>query len=238
MVFAARARAGARLVVYALHGRRGVAVAVRRLADGQLRPISYRRRGAARRSVPFWPAAFWGPAAVLAVVAVAHVAAACATGRRTSACRRSKNITASRNRCIDEVERSTSAPEGSWKVIGEVLASPSMWLLAIAYFPVKLARYSFYFWGPKYVDESLGTDAFDERASTAAWMPIGGMVGVIVTGYISDKLFQSRRAPVIVLSLLATAAVMLLGHIARSTTSGSCGVFLLRRRVPVSGPIR
>jgi OPA family sugar phosphate sensor protein UhpC-like MFS transporter len=47
---------------------------------------------------------------------------------------------------------------------------------------------------------------------TAAWMPIGGMVGVVVTGYISDKMFQARRAPIIVLSLLATAAVMLLGQ--------------------------
>ena len=34
---------------------------------------------------------------------------------------------------------------------------------------------------------------------------------MIVTGYISDYWFQSRRAPVAILSLLITAAVMLLG---------------------------
>ena len=75
-------------------------------------------------------------------------------------------------------------------------------MLAIAYFPVKLARYSFDFWGPKYVEESLGTAAFTS-AMTAAWMPIGGLVGVVASGYISDKLFQARRAPVIILSLVA-----------------------------------
>ena len=98
----------------------------------------------------------------------------------------------------------------TWITIREVLAAPSVWLLAIAYFPIKLARYSFYFWGPKYVAESLGTTAFTSNF-TAAWMPIGGVVGVILSGYISDKLFGARRAPVIILSLLITAVVMMAG---------------------------
>ena len=47
-----------------------------------------------------------------------------------------------------------------------------------------------------YVEESLGSDV-DDSALTAAAMPIGGLVGVIASGYISDKLFQARRAPVV-----------------------------------------
>ena len=111
---------------------------------------------------------------------------------------------------IDEGERLDSAPEGSWQLIGKVLSSPMIWTLAIAYFPIKLARYSFTLWGPLYVQESLGTTGFPS-ALTAAWMPIGGVVGVVASGYISDKMFQSRPAPVTVLSLIAAAAVMLLG---------------------------
>ena len=42
-------------------------------------------------------------------------------------------------------------------------------------------------------------------------VPIGGVVGVILTGYLSDKVFKSRRAPVAILSLLATAGIMFLG---------------------------
>jgi OPA family sugar phosphate sensor protein UhpC-like MFS transporter len=101
-------------------------------------------------------------------------------------------------------------PPGSWELVREVLTTPSVWLLAIAYFPVKLSRYSLYLWGPMFVKESLGTDVLTSTI-TSAWMPVGGMVGIIASGYISDKLLQARRAPVIVVSLLATAAVMLVG---------------------------
>jgi OPA family sugar phosphate sensor protein UhpC-like MFS transporter len=162
--------------------------------------------------VPFWPAAFWGPAAVVAVVMVL-------------------TWLLLRNRPEDvglpPIEQYQQDPEatvgesytqatpalaaeGSWTTIGEVLATPSVWLLALSYFPVKLARYSLYFWGPKFVEESLSTGAFTS-AMTAAWMPIGGMIGIIASGYISDKKFQARRAPVCVISLLAAAGVMAAG---------------------------
>jgi OPA family sugar phosphate sensor protein UhpC-like MFS transporter len=102
------------------------------------------------------------------------------------------------------------APEGSWKLIGEVLSSPSIWMLAIAYFSIKLARYAFIFWGPKYVAESLGSNAYESTVIAAA-LPIGGLLGVITIGYVSDKLFQARRAPAIIISLLITAVIMLIG---------------------------
>ena len=69
------------------------------------------------------------------------------------------------------------------------------------------------------VYESLGSDAY-ASAMTAAAMPIGGLVGVIGIGYVSDKLFQSRRAPATILSLLATAAIMLVGLRSTSTIFG------------------
>jgi OPA family sugar phosphate sensor protein UhpC-like MFS transporter len=109
----------------------------------------------------------------------------------------------------DEVQQAP-APEGSWHVIRQVLASSHVWMLACAYFSVKLTRYVFYFWGPKFVNEALGSDAA-ESALIAAAMPVGGMVGVISTGYISDKFFGSRRAPAAILSLAATAVVIALG---------------------------
>jgi OPA family sugar phosphate sensor protein UhpC-like MFS transporter len=98
----------------------------------------------------------------------------------------------------------------SWAVVGEVLTSPGIWMLALSYFSVKLTRYAFYFWGPMYIVESLGSDAYSS-AMTAAALPLGGLVGVVGCGYLSDKLFQSRRAPVAVLSLLLAAATMLVG---------------------------
>jgi OPA family sugar phosphate sensor protein UhpC-like MFS transporter len=160
-------------------------------------------------TIPYWPAAFWGPAAVLTLVLVV-------------------SYVLLRNRpedvglppietyhgepvsILDDEDRKHISEEGSWQLIGEVLRSPTIWMLAIAYFSIKLVRYAFYIWGPKYVNEQLGEGAIESTLIAAA-MPIGGLVGVIATGYVSDKLFRSRRAPVIVISLLIATAIMLLG---------------------------
>jgi OPA family sugar phosphate sensor protein UhpC-like MFS transporter len=156
----------------------------------------------------FWPAAFWGPAAVLVVVILL-------TGLLL------------RNRPedvglppIDEYRGEAPPPSASrdrmpseqetGAILKEVLSKKSVWLLAIAYFPIKLSRYSLYFWGTMFVTDSLGTDV-GTSAFTSTWMPIGGMLGIISCGYISDKLLQLRRAPIMVPSLLATAGVMWIG---------------------------
>lgn len=163
----------------------------------------------AESMIPYWPAAFWGPAAVVGGVLLL-------------------SIPLLRNRPEDiglpEIEKyhgepeslledespEAPLPEGSWKLVGEVLLTPSIWMLALSYFSIKLVRYSFIFWGPKYVEESLGSDAYTSTM-TAAAMPIGGLIGVIVCGFISDKLFQARRAPVVIISLLLAAIMMLFG---------------------------
>jgi OPA family sugar phosphate sensor protein UhpC-like MFS transporter len=111
---------------------------------------------------------------------------------------------------LDDEDRKHIAPEGSWKLVGEVLKSPTIWILAIAYFSIKLVRYSFIFWGQKYVAECLGKDA-TESSIIAAALPIGGLVGVIATGFISDNWFQARRAPVIVISLLLASGILMIG---------------------------
>jgi OPA family sugar phosphate sensor protein UhpC-like MFS transporter len=174
---------------------------------GQLVPTGY----IGSSVVPFWPAAFWGPAAVICVILV--FASLFLRNRPEDVGlppieqyhREPESI-------LEEEDSGHIAPEGSWTVIAEVLASPTIWTLAIAYFSIKLVRYSFIFWGPKYVAECLGKDA-TESTIIAAALPIGGLVGVIATGYISDLFFQSRRAPVIVMSLLAAAGVLMIGLI-------------------------
>jgi OPA family sugar phosphate sensor protein UhpC-like MFS transporter len=110
----------------------------------------------------------------------------------------------------EEDEIIVEKQEGSWQLIAAVLSTARIWTLAVAYFSVKLVRYTFIFWGPKYVAESIHSDAL-ESTIVAAAMPVGGLVGVIVTGYLSDNLFQARRAPAAILSLLACAAVMSAG---------------------------
>lgn len=159
--------------------------------------------------IPFWPAAFWGPAAALTVVLVISWLTLRNRPEDVGLPPIEKYHGEPESLLGDE-DKQHIAPEGSWLLIREVLASPPIWMLAIAYFSVKLVRYSFYFWGPKYVEECLGRGAYESTLIAAA-MPLGGLVGVIVCGFVSDKTFQSRRAPVIVVSLLLTSVVMTLG---------------------------
>ena len=159
--------------------------------------------------VPYWPAAFWGAAAVVFLVLV--IAWRFLRDRPEDV--GLPSIEAYHNEgeaVILEGDDPEDEPDRSWKLIGEVLRVPSIWLLGLAYFAIKLTRYAFYFWGPKYINESLGADAQDSTLIAAA-LPVGGVIGVIATGYISDYCFQSRRAPVAILSLLLTAGIMLLG---------------------------
>jgi sugar phosphate permease len=159
--------------------------------------------------VPFWPAAFWGPAAVLAIVFM--LTWLLLRNRPEDVGLPPIEKYHGEPESLIEGETATAAaPEGSWNIIAEVLATPKIWMLATAYFSIKLARYAFIAWGPKYVAESVGSNAY-ESALTAAALPIGGMVGVVGLGYISDNCFQARRAPATIISLTITAAIMLVG---------------------------
>jgi OPA family sugar phosphate sensor protein UhpC-like MFS transporter len=173
----------------------------------------------------FWPAAFWGPAAVLSVIAL--VMWVLLYNRPEEAgLPPIEQYHGEPQSLLSEEESAKPLPEGSWDIIREVLTTPSVWILALAYFPVKLVRYSLYFWGPVLVNERLQTNEFTS-AMTTAYLPIGGMVGVIVTGYLSDKVFHNRRAPVIILSLFATAAVVLLALVESHSVWVAGGFFFL-----------
>jgi OPA family sugar phosphate sensor protein UhpC-like MFS transporter len=163
----------------------------------------------ASKIIPYWPAGFWTPAAILGIVMVL-------------------TIILLRNQPEDvglvaiEKYHKEAAPvlvpgkkvedvaERSWDVVKQVLRIKSVWMLAFSYFSIKLTRYALYFWGPKYISECLGSGAL-ESGITAAALPIGGVFGVLVSGYLSDKVFQSRRMPITILSLLSAVAVLMLG---------------------------
>jgi OPA family sugar phosphate sensor protein UhpC-like MFS transporter len=159
--------------------------------------------------VPFWPAAFWGPAALLGIILVLSWFLL-RDRPEDVGLPAIEEYRGERPSLLSPDDPRHPAADHSWRIVGEVLRTPNVWMLAFAYFPIKLARYALYFWGPKYIDETLGVGAASS-ALTAAAMPIGGLVGVIGIGYISDRWFQSRRIPAVVLSLLATAAIISIG---------------------------
>jgi OPA family glycerol-3-phosphate transporter-like MFS transporter len=104
-------------------------------------------------------------------------------------------------------ESPAEEPEGSWKVIGEVLTSPMVLLLAAVYFFMKPARYAILFWGPKYLNQRLGTSVTQSGAISALF-ELAGPISVLAAGVLSDKLFQSRRIPISVLCLAGMSGLL------------------------------
>jgi MFS transporter, OPA family, glycerol-3-phosphate transporter len=164
-------------------------------------------------AAPYWPAAYWGPAAVvtlvLGLVLVFHKDRPEEVGLPPV----DPSPPDERRETL-----ATSDVESPWTVIRQVLAMPAVWVLAASYLAIKLARYAVTSWGVLFVQERLGTSV-EASAITSAALPIGGVLGVMASGYASDHLFRCRRAPPAILSLLLCVAVLAVGRFLPAATA-------------------
>lgn len=85
-----------------------------------------------------------------------------------------------------------------------VLTSRPIWTLGLTYVVLKFVRYSFMFWLPLYMTQQLGYGR-GEAGYTGIAFNILGIGGVIFAGLMSDRVFKSRRAPIVVIMLLLLA---------------------------------
>jgi OPA family glycerol-3-phosphate transporter-like MFS transporter len=109
---------------------------------------------------------------------------------------------------LEPGETPKEEPEGSWKVIHEVLVSPMVWLLSAVYFFMKPTRYAILLWAPKYLNEKLGTDMLESGALSSLF-EVAGVASVLIAGVLSDRVFGSRRNPISVICMILTAVVLL-----------------------------
>ena len=109
---------------------------------------------------------------------------------------------------IDPKDTPALEPEGSWKIIGEVLRNKMVWLLAVVYFLVKPTRYLLLYWSPVYINELLGTGTASS-GFLGSLFDLAGPIGTLAGGLISDRLFRSKRMPICVISLFCLAVFML-----------------------------
>jgi sugar phosphate permease len=112
--------------------------------------------------------------------------------------------------------RKAEAEEGTWALIWQVMSNRMVLLLSAVYLLLKPARYLILFWSPLYVNEKLGTGAA-ESGIIGSLFELAGPLGVLLGGYLSDKVFGARRMPVAVIGLVVVA-VMLLGFNALPAT--------------------
>lgn len=95
-----------------------------------------------------------------------------------------------------------------------------LWLLALSLGLLNATRYGFLDWGLSHVKEMQATGV-GAAALKYAILPIGGVVGALLSGWASDRFVGGRRAP-IVCGLLVTLGVLTLGYqqvVSRSTVA-------------------
>ncbi len=160
-------------------------------------------------AAPFWPAGFWAPAGVLLAVLLL-VALRLRERPLDAGLPPIESYHGEAESVISAFDRPEDEPERSWATVGKVLRVKAVWMLGLSFFGVKLARYAVLFWGTVYVKEAVGESTL-VSAITSAALPIGGVLGVILTGQLSDWPFRSRRMPVAILSLALAVGVVLVG---------------------------
>ncbi len=85
-----------------------------------------------------------------------------------------------------------------------LLRSPLIWSYGVAYFCLKLIRYSLLFWAPYYLKQVLGyeTTLAADVATAFEW---GGVAGAVTVGLLSDRLRRVPRAAIAAACLVGLA---------------------------------
>lgn len=151
-----------------------------------------------------WHAAFISSAAVVAVVAVLFFIF-----------QRNKPEDVGLPAVEPEPELSAEEIEANsklsvWEPLKEILRNRTVLVLGLAYFMLKPARYAILLWGPVIVFEQMPSVGKVGAAIIPTSFELAGLLGPILIGLASDKLFGARRMPACVLSLLALTVTLAL----------------------------
>jgi OPA family glycerol-3-phosphate transporter-like MFS transporter len=95
---------------------------------------------------------------------------------------------------------STSASRSIASTLSLTLGNPRLWLLALGLFGLDLVRFGFLDWAPTHLKEVHGAGGTTAALKVAVF-PLAGAAGALVSGWLTDRFFQSRRAPVIAIML-------------------------------------
>ena len=84
-----------------------------------------------------------------------------------------------------------------------ILNNRAIWFLSFANVFVYFVRFGVLNWIPTYLHETRGF-SFGSRGLAMCLFELAGIPAMMISGYISEKFFQNRRTPVIVISMLLT----------------------------------
>jgi OPA family sugar phosphate sensor protein UhpC-like MFS transporter len=127
----------------------------------------------------------------------------------------------------DAETRASVVPAGAGESPRGALLSRAAWtnLLLIAgfYFFAKLVRYAIWSWSAFFLERNYGLTGAEANVYATAF-DLAGIPGVWITGWLSDRYFQSRRADVALIMMLgmtaACGALMLFGGLGVGVFAG------------------
>jgi len=82
-----------------------------------------------------------------------------------------------------------------------VFSNKYIWLVSIANFFVYTIRFAVFDWGPTVLKEAKGVELHNAGLMIAAF-EVAGMLGMLTTGYLTDRLFGGRGAPLSMISMV------------------------------------
>ena len=88
-----------------------------------------------------------------------------------------------------------------------VFANPYIWLLGAANFFVYIVRYGIMDWGPTFLKEARGVDVKDSSWVVAAF-EVAGILGMMSSGWITDRVFGGRGPRACVFYMLGCGAAL------------------------------
>ena len=123
-----------------------------------------------------------------------------------------------------EEEREETSAELSAYIRKHVWFNPVIWALAVADFFVYVIRFAVLDWGPTFLREHCGMTA-EWAGITVFVFEIFGVIGMLIAGWASDKLFKGRAARTCLVCMVGTL-VSVIGFIGMQK-AGASPVLLL-----------
>ena len=107
-----------------------------------------------------------------------------------------------------------------------IVANPAVWIVAAAYACTGAVRNPIDSWFPRYMEEFHHASQTSSLFQTLAFLiPIAGSAGSLLSGYVSDKLFNGARSPVAAALYVTEIVIVLLASAFARTPD--LGVFFL-----------
>ena len=120
---------------------------------------------------------------------------------------------AARKNAGSESSPRKKAKRGNGKSVREniwlTLSNPWLWFLAVSLGLLNACRYGFLDWGLAHLIETQG-GSIGKSALKYAVLPVGGIAGAFLSGWVTDRCFGGRAAPAIVVLLLALGVLTLI----------------------------